>query len=267
MTQGFQLEGHGPGAYERYLVPAFFDDCAAQLLGLAPAAPGHRVLDVACGTGIVARRASAQVGGEGTVVGVDVNEGMIEVARAVAAPGTISWDTADAAALPFPDASFDVVYCQQGLQFVTDRPRALREIRRVLGHGGRAAFAIWRGLEHNPAFAAFVETLQRHAGDEAAAMMRGPFTLPDRSEIRELVLGAGFEAVRIRIGVVVVRFRSAEELLDREVVSTPLAGPVGALNDDQYRALGSDLSEALRPCADDDGIAFPMQTWLATASR
>ena len=138
MKQGFQLEGTGPQAYERYLVPAFFDGCATQLLDLVPAAPGQRVLDVACGTGIVARRASGQVGGEyGTVVGVDVNEAMIQVARMVPAAGTITWHTADAAALPLPDAGFDIVYCQQGLQFATDRSGALRETHRVLRRGGR----------------------------------------------------------------------------------------------------------------------------------
>jgi ubiquinone/menaquinone biosynthesis C-methylase UbiE len=268
MSQGFQLEGHGPQAYERYLVPAFFDGCARQLLDLAPPAPGQRVLDVACGTGVVARRARAQqAGGGGTVVGVDVNESMLEVAGKVPAAGPIAWHRADAAALPFPDAAFDIVYCQQGLQFVTDRPAALREIHRVLGPGGVAAFAIWRALEHSPAFAALVQVLQRHAGDEAAAMMRAPFAWPDRDAIRDLVVAAGFDAVRFRIGVVAVRFPSAEELLRQEVISSPLAGPVGALDDDDYRALGSDLAQTLLPFADDDGIAFPMQTWLVTGAK
>jgi ubiquinone/menaquinone biosynthesis C-methylase UbiE len=266
MGQGFQLEGQGPQAYERYLVPAFFEGCATQLLDLAPAAPGQRVLDVACGTGVVARRACQVVGGGGTVAGVDVNEAMLEVARELPAAAPIAWHRADAVALPFPEAAFDVVYCQQGLQFVTDRPAALREMHRVLGPGGRLAFACWRALEHSPAFAAFVGALQRHAGDEAAGIMRGPFGWSDRDAIRDVVAAAGFAAVRIRIGVVVVRFPSAEEFLRQEVVSSPLAGPVGALDSDGYRALGSDLARDLLACADDDGIAFPMQTWLVTAA-
>jgi ubiquinone/menaquinone biosynthesis C-methylase UbiE len=267
MSQGFQLEGQGPYAYERFLVPAFFASCAEQLLELAPVAPGQRVLDVACGTGIVARRASAEAGAGGTVVGVDANAGMIDVARTVPAAGTITWHTADAAALPLPDAAFDLVYCQQGLQFFTDRPGALREMHRVLAPGGRAGFAVWRALEHSPAFAAFVQALQRHAGDEAAAMMRAPFAWSDRDEIRSAVLDAGFKPTAIRIGAVVVRFRSAEEFLHHEVISSPLAGPVGALDGDRYQALGRDLAQTLSPYADDDGIAFPMQTWLATAYR
>jgi hypothetical protein len=98
-------------------------------------------------------------------------------------------------------------------------------------------------------------------------MMRAPFAWPDRDAIRDLVVAAGFDAVRFRIGVVAVRFPSAEELLRQEVISSPLAGPVGALDDDDYRALGSDLAQTLLPFADDDGIAFPMQTWLVTGAK
>jgi SAM-dependent methyltransferase len=267
MSQGFQLSGQGPYGYEHYLVPAFFASCAEQLLEFAPVTPGQRVLDVACGTGVVARRASARAGVAGTVVGVDVNAGMIDVARTVAAAGTITWQTADAAALPFPDAAFDRVYCQQGLQFFADRPGTLREMHRVLAPGGRAGFAVWRALEHSPAFAAFVQALHRHAGEEAAAMMRAPFGWSDRNELRSTVIGAGFTTTAIRIAVVLVRFRSVEELLHHEVVSSPLAGPVGALDEDRYQALGRDLAQTLSPYTEDDGIAFPVQTWLATADR
>jgi hypothetical protein len=132
---------------------------------------------------------------------------------------------------------------------------------------GRAAVAIWRGLECSPAFAAFVEALQRHAGEEAAAVIRAPFAWSDRDEIRALAVAAGFEAIRIRIGVVVVRFPSAGEFLRQEMISSPLAGLVGALDGDRYRALGTDLTQRLLPFVDDDGIAFPVQTWFMTASR
>ena len=267
MSQGFQLEGQGPFAYERFLVPAFFAPCAEQLLDLAPAAPGQRALDVACGTGIVARLAAAQVGAGGAITGVDINQGMIDVARKVTAVGTITWHTADATSLPLPDAVFDVAYCQQGLQFFTDRPLALRELHRVIKPAGRVAVAVWRALEHSPAFAAFVQVLQRHAGDEAAAMMRAPFAWSDRDEMRSLMVSAGFDKTTIRMGVVMVRFRSAEEFLHHEVVSSPLAGPVGSLDDDRYRALSRDLTDVLSPYADDDGIVLPVQTWLATAHK
>jgi ubiquinone/menaquinone biosynthesis C-methylase UbiE len=270
IQRGFQLHGEGPEAYERYLVPTLFGPCAEQLLGLVPAEPGHRVLDVACGSGIVARRAAARVGARGSVVGVDVNQGMLDVARAVAADGptAIEWFHADAAALPLRDQAFDIVYCQQGLQFFTDRPAALREMRRVLRPGGRVAFAAWRGLEHNAVFAALVAALERHAGSEAAGMMRAPFAGPDQSEIRRLMGDAGFDGTVIRIGAFAARFASVAQFLVEEVHSSPLVGPVGALDEGRYEALGQDLAEALTAYIDDNGgVLVPMQTWVVAAHR
>jgi SAM-dependent methyltransferase len=267
VEQGFKVAGTGPQAYERYLVPAVFAACADQLLEFAPVAPGQRVLDVACGTGIVARKASARVGGAGAVVGVDVNEGMIEAAKAAGEPGTVTWHVADASAMPLPDASFDVAYCQHGLQFFTDRARALSEMHRVLVPGGRVAVAVWRALEHSPAYVALAQVLQRHVGDDAGELMRAPFRWSDRDRIRGHLAGAGFVGITVRIGVVAIRFGSAEDLLHHQVVSSPLAGPVGRLDADRVRSLNCDVARTLDPHADDDGVVFPAQVWLATAHR
>jgi ubiquinone/menaquinone biosynthesis C-methylase UbiE len=279
--EGFQLDGGGPLAYERYLVPAFFSPCADLLLGRAAAGPGERVLDVACGTGVVARRASGRVGGGGQVVGVDVNPAMIDFAKSVAAVGSavparsavpagsaaIEWRLGDAAALPLPGGVFDVVCCQQGLQFFTDQPGALAEMRRVLAPGGRLALAVWRSIDHHPAFAAIVRALDRHVGVEAAAMMHAPFSGPDREVLRQLLDDAGYGEISIRIGVLTVRFESARELLRQEVAATPLAALVGAMDGAGRDNLIRDVAEMLRPYLDDDGVAFPMQTWLVTAGH
>jgi ubiquinone/menaquinone biosynthesis C-methylase UbiE len=283
-SEGFQLDGEGPHAYERYLVPAFFLPCADMLLDLAAAGPGERVLDVACGTGIVARRAGVRVGGAGQVVGVDVNTAMLGVARAVAAGGSagsgdsagsggsggsaaIEWRRGDAAALPLPTGVFDVVCCQQGLQFITDQPGALAEMYRVLAPGGRLALAVWRAIDHHLAFAAVVRALDRHVGAEAAAMMHAPFAGPDRDMLRHLLDHAGFGKISIRIGVLTVRFESAREFLRQEVASTPLAALVGAMDTVARDKLIRDLAIMLQSHLDDDGLVFPMQTWLVSAGR
>jgi ubiquinone/menaquinone biosynthesis C-methylase UbiE len=264
----FQLDGEGPQAYERYLVPTFFAPCADQLLELAAVQPGERVLDLACGTGIVARRAAAAVGTTGAVVGVDVNEGMLARAAAMAdAPDTVTWRSADAGALPLPRGGFDVVCCQQGLQFFTDQPRALHEMYRVLAPSGRVALAVWRSLEHHPVFTVLVEALEEHVGAEAADMMRSPFMGPGRDDLRRLLTEAGFSAPVLRIGVFTVRFPSPREFLRQEVVSSPLAGPVGALDASRRDALLAQVDRALAPYTDDDGVVFPMETWFAMTWR
>ncbi len=268
-SKGWQLEESSAEAYERYLVPLFFAPGAEYLVELATTGPGERVLDVACGTGIVARRAAPRVGADGTVVGLELNEGMLEVARKISADirPAIEWRQGDATEIPFPDAAFDIVFCQQGLQFFSDQPAALREMYRVLVPNGRLALSVLRSIEHNPGYVALAEALERHVGADAGAMMRSPFSPLSTDELGDLVAGAGFRDVRILIGIGTVRYPSAEEFLRQEGASSPLAGPIEALRDDVREALIRDLREALRTYADDDGIIFPAETYLALAHR
>jgi SAM-dependent methyltransferase len=264
----WRLVGSGPEAYERYLVPAIFAPFAEHLLELASPDPGSRVLDVACGTGIVARRAAARLAGTGgTVVGVDANREMLDVATAASAgpDPPIRWLAADAADLPLPGDSVDFVLCQQGLQFFADAPAALLEMRRVLVPGGCLALSVWRSLDANPGFAVLVGALERHAGATAGAIMRAPFAGVAGEPLRALVAGAGLRDVRIHIRIDAVRFASAKELLQREAAASPLAEPLGALTAEAYETLARDLTSALRPHTDDHGVVFPMQTYVVTA--
>jgi SAM-dependent methyltransferase len=203
------------------------------------------------------------------VVGLDINEGMLEVARKVSSDvrPQIEWRQGDATDMPLPDEAFDVVFCQQGLQFFPDRPAALGEMHRVLVPNGRLALNVLRSTEHNPGYRLLAEALERHVGPDAGAMMRSPFSSLSAHELRDLIESAGFRDVRIHLGIGPVRYPSVEELLRWEGVSSPLAGPIGALTDDVRAALIRDLSEALRAYTDDDGVVFPAETHLAVAHR
>jgi SAM-dependent methyltransferase len=233
---GWQLVDNSAQAYERYLVPAIFRAFADELV--EDVMPGTRVLDVACGTGIVARRAAAR---GAAVVGADLNEQMLDVARA--ADPAIEWIQADAAALPLPDDAFDRVYCQQGLQFMPDPAAAVAEMRRVLAPGGRLAVSVWRPSET-------YETLAGLLDAESAAIMRSPFAGGD--ELCALVGG------HVRIAIQPVRFPSVAELLRQEVASSPMALTV----DD---ALADAFAAAIRDRIDDEGVVFPLETWVVTA--
>lgn len=265
--EGWQLEESGAEAYERYLVPHLFAPGAEYLNQLAAPEPGERVLDVACGTGIVARGAAQRVGPEGTVVGLDINEGMLEVARRVSSDirPAIEWRKGDATDMPLPDGAFDIVFCQQGLQFFPDRPAALGEMHRVLVPNGRLALSVLRSTEHNPGYRLLSEALERHAGPDAGLMMRSPFASLSADELRDLIEGAGFRDVRIFLGIGPVRYPSAGELVRWEGASSPLAGPIGTLREDIRAALIRDVGEALRAYTDDEGIVFPAETYLAVA--
>ena len=118
------------GAIRALRGPVFLRSVGAGLVEVAALRPGERVLDVACGTGVVARLAAQQVGTAGQVTGVDLNAGMLAVARALSPPpgATITWVEGSAVAIDLADVQFDVVLCQQGLQFFPDQPAALWEM-------------------------------------------------------------------------------------------------------------------------------------------
>jgi SAM-dependent methyltransferase len=258
---GWQLTGSSADAYDELLVPAIFEPWAQSLVDLADPRPGDHVLDVACGTGAVARAAAPRVRPDGTVTGVDVNAGMLATARGT--DGTVDWREADATALPFPDGTFDVVLCQQGLQFMAHREAAARELRRVLARPGRVALSAWRAIDHSPGYAAFADALDRHAG--AGGIMRAPFAFGDRESLRRLLLGAGFDRVRIVIDVKVCRFPSVAEFLRYEVLASPLAEPVGRLDSGARDALVAHLEDVLGAYVDDDGLALPIESHVALA--
>jgi len=173
--------GSAPENYERYFVPAIGAPLASGLVDLAALRLGERVLDVACGTGVVARLAAEHVGASGSVVGIDINPAMLAVAHA-AEPGAppIEWHEASADELPLADSSFDVSLCQMGLQFFPDKPTALREIRRVLAPGGRLLLNVPGPTP--PIFAILEEALANHLGPEPAAFVQAVFSLHEPAE-------------------------------------------------------------------------------------
>lgn len=268
-NEGWQLAGNSADAYERYLVPALFVPWADHLIAFAGLRPGERVLDVACGTGIVARRAAPHVGAKGSVVGLDINDDMLAVARRASAgvQPAIEWRRGDATALPFEDGSFDVVFCEQAIQFFSDKKAALHEMRRVTAAGGRLAASVCRPIEFSPAYPLLADALARHAGAPAGAMMRSPFSTWTLDDVRGLFTAAGLRDVRVRIDVAPVRYPSAEEFLRQEAASSPLAGPIGALGEHARQELIREAARALRPHTDDEGVSFPIESYFVLARR
>jgi SAM-dependent methyltransferase len=202
-------------AYEALFVPALFGQWAPLVADAAAIRPTDRVLDVACGTGILAREAAMHVGGAGRVSGIDLHAGMIAVAQRIA-PG-IDWCEGKAEALPFPDHSFDVVLSQFGLMFFTDRDKAIREMLRVLTPGGRCVVAVWDSIENAPVFADLVALLDRSAGKAAGDALRAPFALGDRPTLVRLFERAGASAVEVATRGGTARFPSIRDLVEAEL--------------------------------------------------
>jgi ubiquinone/menaquinone biosynthesis C-methylase UbiE len=265
--QRWQLSGPAAEIYQAHLVPAIFGPWAAVVVEAAGLRPGERVLDVACGTGAVAREAARRLGGHRVVVGLDNNPGMLAVAGSVSVPQgpPIEWREADATSMPFPEASFDVVLCQLGLQYFPDRRAALGEMRRILVPDGRVVLLVWQSIVHSPGFAALAEALERHVSTSAATIMRAPFAFDDAEQLGAAVTGAGFRDVRVRGATGTVHFGSVEDFVRYQTAGSPLAVPVGEATDDAREALIGDVSRAVQPYVTADGVAFPIWAHIATA--
>jgi SAM-dependent methyltransferase len=258
----FQLAGSGPVYYDKQLVPLLFEPLASRLVALVGAAPGETGVDVACGTGVVARRL---VGAGARITGVDVNADMLALARSLE-PG-VTWIECDAQALELPAASFDFATCQQGLQFMPDPDAALRSMHGVLRPGGRLAVAVWRPLHTCPGFDALTNALDARAGRAAGDVLRAPFALGDSGPVLDLVSRAGFAAVRVHNHCHGVSFASVEDLVRSEIASTPLAGMAESWSADTIPSLIADVTVALADYVADDGVLFPICAYLVTADR
>lgn len=265
----FQLAGNSAAAYEQFLVPKLFAPWAAHMIQIAAFRSGEYVLDIGCGTGIVARTAADAVGRHGRIVGLDINQAMLDMA-ATTTNGTlpiIEWRHGNAHQLPFSDTSFDAVFCQQAIQFFDEPSQALQEMRRILTPTGRAVISVWRAIEHNPPYAILVDALDRQVSAQAAAIMRSPFPAWTADHLRTLLHSAGFNNVHLTVGIGSARFASVRAFLDEEVQSTPLAGPFSQVEADLFETLHDDLQAALAPYLDDSGLIVPMQTYVILAQR
>lgn len=253
---GWSLEIQTAEDYEKFLVPALFEAWVPTMLNAADVGVGDRVLDVACGTGVVARGAVFRVGVDGRVVGLDATEAMLTVAEGI--ESRVKWRIGDAGDLPFEDGSFDAVICQSGLMFFSDQVTAVREMWRMLSPGGRLAVQVWASCDAQDAFADVVE---HHAGRVIADQYRMPWNLSDPDRLFALFRTAGLAEVDIRTEPGSAVYPSVEAFL---------AGATGILigADLNTERLALDTSQALDRYLTADGtLAFSEPGHIVTAIR
>jgi len=259
--------------YEQFIVPTFFIPWTPVLLRHAMPRSGERALDLACGTGVVARYVAPLIGREGSIVAVDINPAMLAVARSLPVPdgAAIEWREGNAMALPLPDGAFDLALCQQGFQFFTDRPAAARETRRVLAPGGRIALSVWKALEHHPFYAAMFGAMAHRLGVPVATLALA-FSLGDAGELQDVLNSAGFQRVEIAAESLTIRFPSLDRFLSLSVRGAAAFIPAFAQLDEAARtalveAVGSEIKGdlALRRYIEGDAVVIPMSAHVAVA--
>jgi ubiquinone/menaquinone biosynthesis C-methylase UbiE len=254
-----------PEMYERWLVGPLFQPWAELTLDEVRLSPGDSILDIACGTGIVARMARERLGAGGSVVGIDISPDMLAVARTVAPD--IDWREGDAAALPLREGErFDVVVCQQGLQFFPDKPAAAAQMRRALGQGGRLAVATWRSDEGNP----FFRELRRIAESHVGAIVDQRYGFGDAAALEALLRDAGFRDVRSRTVSRIIRFEDGMVFLRLNAMALVGMSAAGKTMDDEERkrivaTIVGGGAPVLQRYANGSGTAFELSTNLVTA--
>jgi len=236
--QEWQLEGNIPEAYETHMVPMLFKPMAKRLIEFSDLKADDYVLDVACGTGIVARLAALQKGNSKNVIGK----------------------------LPFSDEMFDVLFCQFSLQYFPDKSLALKEMYRVLKPNGKAFLSLPRAIQFSPSTFVLSKALKNHISYEASEMMNKPFSLCDKEEIRELFTQASFKT-HIKNIIETFSTPSIEEFVHRQISGSPLAKSVGQATDAERNDLLSEVVSLLQDYVDDDGMVHPIEAYFVLATK
>ena len=266
---GWQVTGDASSNWERLIVPAVGERAAEALVERAGLRPGDRVLDLACGTGIAARRAVNRVRWGGSVTGVDVNAKMLGVARQVSTHvyPPIEWIESDVAALPFEDTTFDAAICQFAVQFFPDRRAVFSEAHRVLVPGGRLAFSVIRGAAFHRPWMVLAEALDAHVDTDAGDIVRSIFSVENIDDVRTEVQLAGFANVRVENHFEPARYPSFADFAGFETASMPTSDALGKAIQAQAVDIAADVASALADFEDDHGVVFPLHHWLVDAHR
>ena len=245
--------------YDEFFVPALFGQFAGPVLDHARVDAGDRVLDVGCGTGILARAALERVRPNGSVAAVDPNEGMLTVARRSST--AIEWCSGSAEALPYADGLVDRTLCQFAAMFFADRPTAIGEMARVTTARGTLTIATWAGLGRTPGYEAMVALIADELGDAAADALRAPFVLGELDQVVELLDPVGTE-MRVDEVAGTARFSSVADWVHTDVRGWTLSDLV---DDAAETALATRAERELaRFIADDGSVSFPAPAIVGT---
>jgi len=256
-----QVSKDAARVYEEFFLPALFQEWAPIVTEAAQIQNGHRAIDVACGTGALAIEISEHIGPQGSVIGVDINDGMLNIARDKAP--NIEWQIAPAELLPYEDSRFDCAVCQFGLMYFDNREKALREMMRVLRPGGTLAFIVWNKLENNPGFAARNELWIKMFGDDAGDEV--PYSLGGIEVLKKLLVSADILDVEISTRNGTARYSSIYDWMHTVAKGWTQDELIA---DDQFEMLLQKAQQVFSNFVSTEGaVAYPTSAHVVTANK
>jgi SAM-dependent methyltransferase len=258
----FGLSSSAASDYEAKSVPAIFGPMAEAMLDAIDLPDTATVLDVACGTGVVARAVGNRLAGSCRIVGADLNPAMIDIARQnhSTGPHNFEWSVAPAERMPFESGSFDLVFCQQGLQFFPDKPAAVHEIRRVMTDRGRLFLTCWAAIP--PFFEVVSATLKQHVSVETAATAIRPFIWTDAELIGGIIEAGGFDVPPPQIVPLMRRLPATASAIRTGLLATPNEAALRALGNDVLDRIAAEILDGVENYREGDSLAMPQQTYL-----
>jgi len=265
-ANAFHLSDKAAETYETQRVPAIFGPMAEATLDAIELPACSSFLDVACGTGAMARAVAARLAEPCRIVGCDLNAAMIDVARAHTpeSPHKFEWIVAPAQSMPLEDESFDLGFCQHGLQFFPDKPAALHEIKRALRPRARLVITCWRAIP--PFFDVVADVLRHHLGDTAATTAVRPFTWNDAEEIGSLISDAGFDCGAPKMLPVARRMPAHQQTMVAEILATPNEQALRASGQETVSIIAAEILQGVEGFREGDTLVMPQEAHLFEAT-
>jgi ubiquinone/menaquinone biosynthesis C-methylase UbiE len=265
--QLYQLSDNAAENYEKISARYILGPWAQVLVGAAELKGGEKILDLACGTGIVSRAAAEQLGASGHITGLDSNAGMLRVAQRIGVQGscTTDWVEGNACDMPLEDGIFDALLCQQGLQYFPDQAKAISECYRVLRAGGRACFNIWAGA--GPYNEALARAIAMHIGDNEARQYSKSRDVPTAASLWQIFEDTGFGKIDVTVKEMLVRLPEIKKFAISHLNGNPISAAFNALSEDAQANLARDLAADIADFADGDDVVVPDSIHLICATK
>ena len=263
--ESYQLKGNAAGVYEAQKVPAIFRPLALATLDKFPLQQDDKILDLACGTGIVAREILSKLTLSGFIAGVDLNEGMIKIARELtqSEAGRCEWHVADVCKMPFADNVFTAAICQQGIQFFPNEDQALVEIQRVLNPGGRLAITVWAGA--SVFFKTLADALKKHISKDIADQSLAPFQYAGIKSLPDRMRRLGYAKIEISEISINREIHNPETGIAKEILGNPIGTAVSERGEAVMQAIVEQVIKDLSKYVDGETLSTPQMTHLITA--